>query len=67
VVHRPGSQRTSIFTAERQGRSRVPLSVGVSMIGVIRVQHRWPCSFGGTKGSFFGDLKAMVMIIEFYI
>ncbi len=61
LVHRSGfANATSIFTQSGKAAREFRYRVGVSMIGV-NIGVAAPMAmfpFGGTKGSFFGDLKA---------
>jgi len=61
MVHRSGfANATSIFTQSGKAAREFRYRVGVSMIGV-NIGVAAPMAmfpFGGTKGSFFGDLKA---------
>ena len=70
MVHRSGfANATSIFTQSGKAAREFRYRVGVSMIGV-NIGVAAPMAFfpfGGTKGSFFGDLKAHGQdSIEFY-
>src|SRR5947207_12006546 len=70
IVHRSGfANATSIFTQSGKAAREFRYRVGVSMIGV-NIGVAAPMAFfpfGGTKGSFFGDLKAHGQdSIEFY-
>ena len=70
LVHRSGfANATSIFTQSGKAAREFRYRVGVSMIGV-NIGVAAPMAFfpfGGTKGSFFGDLKAHGQdSIEFY-
>ncbi|MFN2572371.1 MAG: CoA-acylating methylmalonate-semialdehyde dehydrogenase [Gemmatimonadales bacterium] len=70
MVHRSGfANATSIFTQSGRAAREFRYRVGVSMIGV-NIGVAAPMAFfpfGGTKGSFFGDLKAHGHdAIEFY-
>ena len=70
AVHRsPYANATSIFTTSGRTAREFKYRVGVSMIG-INVGVAAPMAFfpfGGTKGSFFGDLKAHGSdAVEFY-
>ena len=70
VVQRSGfANATSIFTQSGKAAREFRYRVGVSMIGV-NIGVAAPMAFfpfGGTKGSFFGDLKAHGQdSIEFY-
>ncbi|HTI06207.1 MAG TPA: CoA-acylating methylmalonate-semialdehyde dehydrogenase [Gemmatimonadales bacterium] len=70
LVHRSGfANATSIFTQSGKAAREFRYRVGVSMIGV-NIGVAAPMAFfpfGGTKGSFFGDLKAHGHdSIEFY-
>ncbi len=70
MVHRSGfANATSIFTQSGKAAREFRYRVGVSMIGV-NIGVAAPMAmfpFGGTKGSFFGDLKAHGGdAIEFY-
>src|SRR6267154_2782471 len=70
MVHRSGfANATSIFTQSCKAAREFRYRVGVSMIGV-NIGVAAPMAFfpfGGTKGSFFGDLKAHGQdSIEFY-
>jgi malonate-semialdehyde dehydrogenase (acetylating)/methylmalonate-semialdehyde dehydrogenase len=70
MVHRSGfANATSIFTQSGKAAREFRYRVGVSMIGV-NIGVAAPMAmfpFGGTKGSFFGDLKAHGSdAIEFY-
>ncbi len=70
MVHRSGfANATSIFTTSGKAAREFRYRVGVSMIGV-NIGVAAPMAFfpfGGTKGSFFGDLKAHGQdSIEFY-
>ncbi|MBI3848181.1 MAG: CoA-acylating methylmalonate-semialdehyde dehydrogenase [Planctomycetes bacterium] len=70
TVHRSGyANATSIFTTSGKAAREYRYRVGVSMIGV-NIGVAAPMAFfpfGGTKGSFFGDLKAHGNdAIEFY-
>jgi malonate-semialdehyde dehydrogenase (acetylating)/methylmalonate-semialdehyde dehydrogenase len=60
-VHRSGfANATSIFTTSGRSAREFRYNVGVSMIGV-NIGVAAPMAFfpfGGTKGSFYGDLKA---------
>ncbi len=60
-IHRSGfANATSIFTTSGKAAREFRYRVGVSMIGV-NIGVAAPMAFfpfGGTKGSFFGDLKA---------
>ncbi|MDO8364464.1 MAG: CoA-acylating methylmalonate-semialdehyde dehydrogenase [Actinomycetota bacterium] len=61
AIHRSGfANATSIFTQSGKAAREFRYRVGVSMIGV-NIGVAAPMAFfpfGGTKGSFFGDLKA---------
>ena len=65
----PNANATSIFTQSGKAAREFRYRVGVSMIGV-NIGVAAPMAFfpfGGTKGSFFGDLKAHGGdAIEFY-
>jgi malonate-semialdehyde dehydrogenase (acetylating)/methylmalonate-semialdehyde dehydrogenase len=70
MVQRSGfANATSIFTQSGKSAREFRYRVGVSMIGV-NIGVAAPMAmfpFGGTKGSFFGDLKAHGEdSIEFY-
>ena len=70
MVHRSGfANATSIFTQSGKAAREFRYRVGVSMIGV-NIGVAAPMAFfpfGGTKGSFFGDLKAHGKdSVEFY-
>ncbi|MBI4544287.1 MAG: CoA-acylating methylmalonate-semialdehyde dehydrogenase [Gemmatimonadetes bacterium] len=70
LVHKSGyANATSIFTSSGRAAREFRYRVGVSMIGV-NIGVAAPMAFfpfGGTKGSFFGDLKAHGHdAIEFY-
>jgi malonate-semialdehyde dehydrogenase (acetylating)/methylmalonate-semialdehyde dehydrogenase len=70
LVHRSGfANATSIFTTSGRAAREFRYRVGVSMIGV-NIGVAAPMAmfpFGGTKGSFFGDLKAHGQdAVEFY-
>jgi malonate-semialdehyde dehydrogenase (acetylating)/methylmalonate-semialdehyde dehydrogenase len=70
MVHRSGfANATSIFTQSGKAAREFRYRVGVSMIGV-NIGVAAPMAFfpfGGTKGSFFGDLKVHGQdSIEFY-
>jgi malonate-semialdehyde dehydrogenase (acetylating)/methylmalonate-semialdehyde dehydrogenase len=70
VIQRSGfANATSIFTTSGRSAREFRYRVGVSMIGV-NIGVAAPMAFfpfGGTKGSFFGDLKAHGSdAIEFY-
>jgi malonate-semialdehyde dehydrogenase (acetylating)/methylmalonate-semialdehyde dehydrogenase len=60
-IHRSGfANATSIFTTSGRSAREFRYNVGVSMIGV-NIGVAAPMAFfpfGGTKGSFYGDLKA---------
>jgi malonate-semialdehyde dehydrogenase (acetylating)/methylmalonate-semialdehyde dehydrogenase len=70
VIQRsPFANATSIFTTSGHSAREFRYRVGVSMIGV-NIGVAAPMAFfpfGGTKGSFFGDLKAHGQdAVEFY-
>jgi malonate-semialdehyde dehydrogenase (acetylating)/methylmalonate-semialdehyde dehydrogenase len=70
VIQRSGfANATSIFTTSGRSAREFRYRVGVSMIGV-NIGVAAPMAFfpfGGTKGSFFGDLKAHGQdAVEFY-
>ena len=70
TVHRsPYANSTSIFTTSGRTAREFKYRVGVSMIG-INIGVAAPMAFfpfGGTKGSFYGDLKAHGSdAVEFY-
>ncbi|MBI4409125.1 MAG: CoA-acylating methylmalonate-semialdehyde dehydrogenase [Gemmatimonadetes bacterium] len=70
LVHRSGyANATSIFTSSGRAAREFRYRIGVSMIGV-NIGVAAPMAFfpfGGTKGSFYGDLKAHGRdAIEFY-
>ncbi|MGH7606573.1 MAG: aldehyde dehydrogenase family protein, partial [Gemmatimonadales bacterium] len=70
LVHRSGfANATSIFTTSGRAAREFRYRVGVSMIGV-NIGVAAPMAFfpfGGSKGSFFGDLKAHGQdAVEFY-
>ena len=70
VIHRSGfANATSIFTTSGRAAREFRYRVGVSMIGV-NIGVAAPMAFfpfGGTKGSFYGDLKAHGQdAVEFY-
>ncbi len=69
IQRSPYANATSIFTSSGKAAREFRYRVGVSMIGV-NIGVAAPMAFfpfGGTKGSFFGDLKAQGPdAIEFY-
>jgi malonate-semialdehyde dehydrogenase (acetylating)/methylmalonate-semialdehyde dehydrogenase len=69
IQRSPFANATSIFTTSGRSAREFRYRVGVSMIGV-NIGVAAPMAyfpFGGTKGSFFGDLKAHGSdAIEFY-
>jgi malonate-semialdehyde dehydrogenase (acetylating)/methylmalonate-semialdehyde dehydrogenase len=69
IQRSPYANATSIFTTSGRSAREFRYRVGVSMIGV-NIGVAAPMAFfpfGGTKGSFFGDLKAHGQdAVEFY-